>query len=187
MTMPEITVWTKQNTAVLEQLEADGRFIADERYIRRELESTTDIMLFIYRWLAEHAPTADSRPSDVEFPVWVSFMREATMKPEPGYVILELRLDEDVIAAFDTAKWTRITNYSYIPEDASDEAHHNQLLKDLGVGNARAVMTQFYPELRSKIIASWDRLFDSSVTDGNMTKYGIIWEVRKEWIQNVYV
>ena len=46
--MPEITVWTKQNRAVLDQLEANGRFIADEYFIRRELEDTADIMLFIY-------------------------------------------------------------------------------------------------------------------------------------------
>ena len=67
--MPEITVWTKQNRAVLDQLETAGRFIADERFIRRELEDTTDIMLFIYRWLADHMPASAERPQDVIFPV----------------------------------------------------------------------------------------------------------------------
>ena len=119
--MPEITVWTKQNAAVIDQLETAGRFIADERYIRRELEDTTDIMLFIYRWLSDHMPSASVRPPDVSFPVWVSFDREATMRPEDGYAVLELRVREELVTPVNIEKWTRITNYSYIPLDEEDE------------------------------------------------------------------
>lgn len=183
--MPEITVWTKQNRAVLDQLEKNGRFIADERYIRRELEDTTDIMLLIYRWLSDHMPSVSVRPSDVSFPVWVSFDREATMIPEPGYAVLELRVDEDLVTRLDIAKWTRITNYSYIPLDEKDEEDHNRLLKEASTDNARTVMTQFWPDLRQKVIGSWDRLFDSSITLGGSGAYGLMWEVRKEWIRNV--
>ena len=185
--MPEITVWTKQNKAVLDQLETAGRFIADERYIRRELEDTTDIMLFIYRWLADHMPASSARPGDVIFPVWVSFEKEATMMPEPGYAVLELRLEEELVTRLNIAKWTRITNYSYIPLDEADEKEHYKLLNETGTDNARAVMTGFYPELRQKIIDSWDRLFDDSVSLGSDNAYGLLWEVRKEWIQNVTV
>lgn len=184
--MPEITVWTKQNQAVLDQLRADGRFIADEKYIRRELKDTADIMLFIYRWLAGHMPAAD-RPGDAAFPVWVSFEKEATMMPEPGYTVLELRVQENKVTHLNIAKWTRITNYSYIPLDEEDEKEHCRLLREIGTDNARAVMTRFYPELRQKIIASWDRLFDESVSLGNRSEYGLLWEVRKEWIRNVTI
>jgi hypothetical protein len=83
--MPDIRVWTKQNAAVMDQLEQNGRFIAEERYIRRELGDTADIMLFIYRWLADHMNVTTPRPADSVFPVWVSFDKEATMMPENGY------------------------------------------------------------------------------------------------------
>ena len=182
--MAEITVWTKQNRAVLDQLESNGRFIADERFIRRELEDTADIMLFIYRWLADHMPAAADRPADAKFPVWVSYEKEATMSPEPGYAVLELRAPAELVTRLDIAKWTRITNYSYIPADEEDEAEHNRYLNCLGTDNARAVMTRFYPELRQKIISSWDRLFDDSIVLGSTSAYGLMWEVRKEWIQN---
>ena len=181
--MAEITVWTKQNRAVLDQLESNGRFIADERFIRRELEDTADIMLFIYSWLADHMPAAD-RTADARFPVWVSYEKEATMSPEPGYAVLELRVPAELVTRLDIAKWTRITNYSYIPADEEDEAEHNRYLNCLGTDNARAVMTRFYPELRQKIISSWDRLFDDSIVLGSTSAYGLMWEVRKEWIQN---
>lgn len=182
--MPEITVWTKQNRAVLDQLNAKGRFIADESFIRRELEDTADIMLFIYRWLADNMPAAD-RPDDVLFPVWVSFEKEATMCPEPGYAVLELSVDPEKVTKLDIAKWTRITNYSYIPADEADEAEHKRILEQYGTDNASAVMTQFWPELKRKIIGSWSRLFDDSIVLGSTNAYGLMWEVRKEWIRNV--
>lgn len=182
--MPEITVWTKQNKAVIDQLETAGRFIADERYIRRELEDTTDIMLFIYRWLSDHMPSASVRPPDVVFPVWVSFDREATMSPEDGYAVLELRVQEELVTPVNIEKWTRITNYSYIPLNEEDETEHNSLLRSMGISNAQAVMSDFYPEIKKKIIASWDRLFDDSVRAGNRNAYGLMWEVKKEWVKN---
>ncbi len=184
--MPELTVWTKQNEAVLEQLEANGRFTADPRYIRRELEDTADTMLYIYRWLAEHmpAPADHSRSEDVNYPVWVTFTRDAVMMPEPGYVILGLRLDRSLITAIDIIKWTKITNYSYIPADEADEREHNEMLRLMGINNAAAVMTGFYPEVREKIIRSWDRLFEPPASPGPGS-YGLIREVREEWIQQI--
>lgn len=183
--MPDITVWTKQNRKVLEQLEAYGRFIADERYIRIELEDTADIMLYIYQWLARQLSDDFEKPSDAVYPVWVSLSHEATMMPEEGYVVLKLSVDESKIEYLDTAKWTKITNYSYIPSDDQDERAHNKLLEELGISNAQAVMSRFYPEVREKIIKSWDRLFDDSVSLGSNTKYGVIWEVRKDWIKRI--
>lgn len=183
--MPEITVWTKQNKAVLDQLSSNGRFIADVRYIRKELEDTTDIMLFIYKWLADHVPTVAAKPADVSLPVWVSFTKEATMIPEPGYVVLELKVDSDMIAHVDVAKWTRITNYSYIPADKADEEQHSRYLEQRGINNADAILTGFYPELKEKIISSWERLFDDSINLGGTVEYGLLWEVRQEWIQDV--
>ena len=183
--MPGIRVWSKQNIAVLDQLDKNGRFIADEFYIRKELEDTADIMLNIYEWLSSHSPNASSRPDDVKYPVWVSLEREATMIPEEGYVVLELEIDADDIALLDTAKWTCITNYSYIPEYKEDRERHADYMKSLGISDARAVMTQFYPEAKNEIIASWDRLFDENVRLGSETVYGIIWEVREEWIEKI--
>lgn len=183
--MPKLRVWTKQNAAVLEQLERDGRFIADERYIRRELDDAADIMLFIYRWLADHMNYAYERPTDVLFPVWVSFDKEATMMPESGYVVLELSVHSDFVTKIDIAKWTKITNYSYIPLDKKDEAEHNKCLAEQGTDNAHAVMTEFWPQLRKKIIDSWDRLFDESIRLDGIGTYGLMWEVKKEWIRNV--
>ncbi|WP_369819393.1 DUF3841 domain-containing protein [Tissierella sp. P1] len=46
-------------------------------------------------------------------------------------------------------------------------------------------MSQFYPQIKRKIIDSWSRLFDDSIILGNDERYGNIWEVRKEWITQI--
>ena len=76
-------------------------------------------------------------------------------------------------------------NYSYIPADEADARRHRQLLRDYGTNDAKAYMTQFYPDIKREIVASWPRLFDESVKLGNDLKYGTIWELRKEWIDKV--
>ena len=43
-----------------------------------------------------------------------------------------------------------------------------------------------YPEIKRGIVESLKRLFDDSVTLGNEECYGIMWEVRKEWVVEVY-
>ena len=185
--MAKITVWTKQNKAVLEQLERDGRFIAREDYMRKAMEDTSDIMFLVYRWLSAHMPTQEYRPADAKFPVWVSPIKEATMLPEPGQPVLELQLDKELVAYADITKWTSIINYAYIPRDEADNAAHNALLQNYGISDAKAVMTPFYPQIKRIVMDSWDRLFDDSVVlpGGRAGRYGLIWEVRKEWIKQV--
>ena len=78
-----------------------------------------------------------------------------------------------------------ILNYSYIPRDAADAARHRALLEAYGVSDVKAVMTQFYPQIRREIVESWSRLFDPAVSLGSDACYGLLWEVRSEWLRGV--
>jgi hypothetical protein len=42
---------------------------------------------------------------------------------------------------------------SYIPADEHDAKRHRQLLEQYGVSNAKAYMSQFYPQIKREIIA----------------------------------
>jgi hypothetical protein len=46
-------------------------------------------------------------------------------------------------------------------------------------------MSQFWPVIRSKVIRSWDRLFEHKAEPGDPGTYGLIWEVKSEWIQRI--
>ena len=97
-------------------------------------------------------------------------------------MILELALDPARITPIHIGKWGTMLNYSYIPADQADAKRHEKLLKDYGVSDAKAYMSQFYPQIKREIIQSWERLFDSAITLGSNETYGTIWEIRKEWV-----
>ena len=177
------TVWTKQDRRVLDALRSTGRHTAKREYVLQNEDSR--LMLEAYDWLVARHPDGNRRPPDADYPIWVSFRQDAAMLPGPGFVILELELDSGLITPINIAKWGAINNFSYIPADEADARRHKKLLADYGVSDAKACMSRFYPELKREIVASWDRLFDDSVTLGNHFAYGLIWEVRQEWIKAV--
>lgn len=183
--MSKITVWTKQNRAILKELEETGRHVCKKEYVAKENGEDTHFILEVYNWLAKHTTNRHLKPDDAAYPVWVSTSRSATMLPDDNSVILELSIDPEMLAKVNICKWSTILNYAYIPSDEKDSKRHQELLSQYGVGDAKAYMTPFYPEIKREIIASWDRLFDESISLGNDFYYGNIWEIRKEWIREI--
>lgn len=183
--MEPIKVWTKQHANVLKELKEKGRYIAKREYIKMDMGEHAGLVLEAYDWLVKHGPKRAYRPEDVQYPVWVSYTSEAVMLPSPNSVILELTIDPEIITDVNIEKWGCILNYSYIPKDEADRKEHIERMESYGVSDAKACMTQFYPQLKREIVASWDRLFDEEVCLGNDSKYGNIWEIREEWVTNV--
>lgn len=183
--MGMIRVWTRQHKNVWKKLLETGRYTAKRAYIQMDMEEHADIMLKAYDWLVKNGPDAENRPSDVEYPVWVSFVEDATMLPGENGVILELLLDEALITKVNIMKWSSILNYAYLPKDAEDAKRHQELLNLYGTNDAKAVMTSFYPEIKREILDSWKRLFDDRLDVGSDLCYGTIWELKREWVQDV--
>ena len=90
-----------------------------------------------------------------------------------------------MITKVNIMKWGAILDYSYIPADPKDAACHRELLDSYRVSDAKAYMSQFYPDIKREIQESWKRLFDDSVSLGNDDCYGNIWEIRKEWVTQI--
>jgi len=180
--MAEITMWTKQHISVLDALEATGRYTARRQGISLDMEDTAPLVLEAYDWLVRRHPRAAERPEDAEYPVWLSYAEGATMLSSPGSAILELRLEEGLITPINIAKWGAILNYSYIPADDKDARRHQELLAAYRTSDAQAFMSRFYPDIKREIVQSWDRLFDGSIKLGNDYCYGLVWELRREWI-----
>lgn len=173
--MGKITIWTKQNENVVKELERTGRYTAKKEYILKDLDKHAYLVLEVYDWLVKNSPNTSQKPDDAEYPVWLSLKKEATMLPSSGTKILELKVDPSLIAMININKWGAILNYSYIPADKQDAENHRQLLEQYGVSSdTKAYMSNFYPQIKRNIIASWSRLFDDSIILGNDEKYGII-------------
>lgn len=183
--MAKIKAWTKQHKAVWQILKEQGRYITDPAYVALDMSSQRKTMIYTYEWLTAHSPKYADKPADVSFPVWLSLEKDHTMIHEEGYVILELDIEEEWLAYVNVAKWSRILNLAYIPADERDAKEHRRLLTDYGTNDVKAFTTPFYPEIKRQIIDSWDRLWDPSIDIGGDIVYGLIWEIRKEWVAAV--
>lgn len=178
-----ITVYTKQDKRILSALERTGRHTAKGEFVMQNEDSS--LMRPAYDWLVSHHPDRANRPADADYPIWVSFAADATMLPGEGYVILELSIDPALITKVNIAKWGAINNCSYLPLDERDGRAHRRKMDEMGISDVKACTTQFYPELKKEIEASWLRLFDEDVKLGNDLAYGLIWEVKREWITRI--
>ena len=183
--MGKIKVWTRQHKSVLDKVMNNGRYIAKRDYIYMDLQEHAKLVLEVYDWLVQHSPDRANKPADVEYPVWVSFTNEGTMMNSENTVILELSLDPAIITSVNIAKWGHILNYGYIPKDENDLRRHRQLLDDYGISDVKAVISQFYPQIKREIQNSWERLFDDTILMGSDAKYGNVWELKREWLTDV--
>lgn len=105
-----------------------------------------------------------------------------------GTVSLTLAVPRDHLFVLDYDKWGYRVNDWYVPSDEADEQRHNEELARMGVTNESLLFTSekgnFYPALRRKIEASWQRVF-SSANEDMEKNVGTIWEIRKEWVVDV--
>lgn len=183
-----VRLWTRQHLDVLKELSTKGIYRVKKEYLLQKFDTISDYYLNIYRWYIERAEKIVPRPKGAEFPVWLSISSEMMLQPAEKQVILEIIVDRKNVVLTDSEKWGYVANYWYLPLDKEDERKFNEELEKLGIGDESELCMghkgDFYPHLRSRIIKSWERLFESPsqiTTDTQAT----LWELRKEWISNV--
>lgn len=148
------------------------------------MEDHSGLYFNSYNWFRNRAKEIVPVPDDVEFPIWVSVTEESKVPNSEGNVLLEIEVDEDLLITMDLDKWGYIVNYMYIPKDAEDEENHAKILNSYGIDDTRAYMSNFYPNIKNKIVKSWERLFDDSIILSD-ARVGTLWEIKKEWITKI--
>ena len=179
--MSKCLVWTKQSPRVLEELSSNGRYFARRDRIANALGEESPFFLPAYDWLRKAAAKRLPPPKDADYPIWVSLFRESVMLHDKASIILEIEVDKSCILPIDIALWSKILNCAYLPRDEADLNHHKQMLNDYNTDDHRAFTTPFFPMIKTAILESWDRLFESE-GDGRV---GIIWEVKESWIKKI--
>ena len=181
--------WTRQLEQVLTELERDGIYRAKEWYIRMKNGSMADYYLERYRWYMGRAEAIVPRPAGAEAPIWLFLSDEVKLPPLPGAPLLELDIPAEKIVISDSQLWGYAINYMYCPLDKADEEAHDRALAAMGISSETALFQtdkgNFYPLLKRKIIDSWPRMFLSKPL-GTFSAQGTVWELRKEWLTNVY-
>ena len=89
---------------------------------------------------------------------------------------------------FDLYDWNKVVRLEYIGETEAEERAFRRELRDRGLTGRNVMLTQFYPELRQAVLASWRRLFrhHEAIRAGDLTGVGgvqaALWQLRREWL-----
>ena len=184
--MDTVKARTAQHISALKALDNTGRYVADPAYVCAELSAAEDapyrkLVMLCYDRLAEELARHVEKPDDASYPVWVSLTEGSGFPPPENGVTLHLEIPKDRIAFISTEKWSAVLDYRYVPKDEKDAKKHREMLAACGISDAKAMMSNFYPEIKREIIASWPRVFETEGLAKELC-FGLTWELRKEWL-----
>lgn len=183
-----LTAWTRQDRAVWETLQSCGIYHAREDYVRAKNGAISECYLEAYRWFTRESRKYIHIPEGLTVPIWLAITEDSRLPAASGTVSLRLEIPADQVLVVDYDKWGYRINDWYVPLDAADEARHDEELRRYGIGNEALLILSdkglYYPQLRQKIIQSWERVFTPSPTDPSRN-VGTIWTLRREWVREV--
>lgn len=181
--MDKVKVWTKQHINILDTLKNEGRHVAKKEYLQKNENS--NLVIGSYNWLMKFHPDIENCPKDADYPIWVALSKASNVPLSKDTVLLELEIDPSLLTYISVAKWGDMTNLFYLPADAEDEARHKKMLDRFGINDPDAYMSPFYPMIKKEIQQSWSRLFEEKVDKDKEYYYGLLWEIKAEWVTNV--
>lgn len=188
VTGEQLIVWTRQDVSVWEALQKTGVYSPCEAYVQLKNGPIADYYLEAYRWFTRESRNYISIPEQLTIPIWLALTEESRLPPAPGTISLTLEIPAEQVLVVDYDKWGYRINGWYVPLNKADEARHDDELRRCGIGNeALLTLTDrgiYYPQLRQKIIRSWERIFTPSETSPN-SNVGTVWTLRREWVREV--
>lgn len=182
-------LYSLQMPPVLAAIEKDGACFSKEIYVRKKYGESAPVFLTAYRWFVSRMPDYVPKPEAAEFPYWAFrdlYSLEASAETPP--LTLQVPVSEAVF--FDMYDWNRIMRLQYMGESEEEEKEFGRELALRGIDGTRVMLTGFYPDLKEKIMKSWDRLFrhHERIKAGDLTGVGSVqaglWQIRKDWIDD---
>lgn len=189
-----ITLYSPQATIVWRVVNDFGISYSRREYITDKYEESARIFLTAYDAYIHEAEKIVARSDSSAYPYWAFASLDQVDPMEQKVMKLRVPLDEVVL--FDQYDWYKVLRLSYIGETPEDEAQFAKELERRGIRDASdAVLRPFYPDMRRKIVSSWNRLFrydeavKKAVSSGDdMRATGIravqagMWCIKKEWL-----
>jgi hypothetical protein len=155
-----LRIWTIQPASLYERLKAEQVLLVDGRCGDR-------ISPHAYHWMIEQMRRR-LPPSKARFPWWGWYRWESVRRAKPdlrsGWHLargtkgtrIELELDEREVLLSDFDDWHYVLNHWFLSHDKAENDQFDREQKKAGY-----YPWGQYPEpLRSKVLASWERIFD---------------------------
>ena len=175
----KLVLYTAQTEIVFESLEKTGEYFVKKEYIEKKYGEVAFIMLHAYDWFVSIFKEKVFKPETGEYPVWL-FSDPKYAKVSSLQKVIKLEIPKDEVILFDNRGWERILSCSYVGIDRSDEDKFDNKMRLQGIDcGFTAFEKPFYPQIKSEIKNSWNRIFD---IDKDNVLRGATWMLKKEWI-----
>lgn len=179
----DVIMWAAQMPVVLEKLERDGVSYVKREYIDKKYGEVAWVFKTAYDFFIQKFRKMVEKPEQAESPVWL-YKDPKWAGANQGVVMMKLGIPKDQVVYFDTRKWSQILNLSYLG-DETEKVDFEREMKGQGVNDVYDIFAKpYYPILKSKVIKSWDRLFDIEEVEECYLQ-GAVWYLKKEWIREV--
>lgn len=179
MTECDMEMWSVQTQQVIDTLERDGVYYVKNSYIDKKYQETAWIFKEAYRFFIRKASELVEKPEEAESPVWL-FLDKRLACPEPGSYRLKLKIPKEEIILFDTRKWSKILNLSYVGTKQEEELFAQELTRRGIMFSSDVFEKPYYPTLKAEIIKSWGRLFDECKEP--LYTQGAVWKIERSWL-----
>lgn len=183
----QITLYTAQSEAVVQNIKENGVHYAKKEYIRQKYGEVAQVFLEAYHWYTEHASTIVPKPPEAESGIW-TFADCNYLEQHAGSSLLKLSVPIQEAVFFRMSDWNKILNYRYMGTE-QQEADFRQKLSRYGIRYESDVYTSpFYPQLKRELVKSWDNLFQyhPQVQSGKMLSFpdmqAALWRICDGWI-----
>lgn len=187
---PAITLYTAQSQFVVDTLKEEGICFSKKAYIERKYGESAAIFTTAYTWFAKEAAKYLAKPDDAEYPYWLFTQPENVGHSGSGRLLtFHVPMDEAIF--FDMYDWNQILALRYMGDTPADEQQFRNKLAERGIKQeSDAVLTNFYPDLKQEVQASWHQLFrhHEAIKNGSDTQVEAVqaatWCLKKEWLED---
>ena len=184
-----ITLWTRQVSEIMKEIEENGIYKVKEEYIRKKNDTISDYYLKLYKWFTREAKKYIETEDEYLYPIWFSVSDEFRLRPVEGTVTLKLKIPSKDILLCNYDAWGYVVNYFYVPLDEADKLRHKEELAKYGLTSEDKLFLtakgNFYPLLKRDVEKSWERIFTLKPDDEKACLVAVVWEIKKEWIEEV--
>ena len=184
-----ITLWTRQVSEIMKEIEENGIYKVKEEYIRKKNDTISDYYLSLYKWFTREAKKYIEVADKYLYPIWFNVSDEFRLRPVEGTVTLKLKIPSKDLLLCNYDAWGYAVNYFYVPLNEADKLRHKEELVKYGLTSDDELFLtskgNFYTLLKREVEKSWERIFTLKPTDMKACLVATTWEIKKEWIEEV--
>lgn len=151
---PPMILYTAQTSPVLEAIRRDKKCFSHACYIREKYQEVSEIFLTVYRQFVQEASKIVPPPQGAEFPYW-AFSDPVDLYVSADAKVLKLAVPRDEVLLFDVQDWNKVLQFRYLGTTEEENRRFQQELDARGITVWDVMNTNFYPDLRQRILRSW--------------------------------